>query len=438
MGTEKNLCRVIMLCQMTAILSGVAMLYLAVIIIIPSKNELNLDIDINPIMCSTIHVDNVNKMTNEDGTPAKCKWASCREWCLSKVPAMCFQIWVRPRLRGANVTLQDCDEVEQDKNCSALNVTSGIQFRCKLGECLDLTGLYNCSRPELNVCRLISPAYDCAAKNISRETILCDDEKCKKRLHGVVTCDKGECLALHDIKDYTQCERKCSSLDMENYNTVIFSQERIITKKCMTITSTNGTEEMKSLSESKRWVGMKDVLMLFCTYVVPTETGFSLDDCFNGTIGEYNVVKEMKDYSSLLKYHYEASFKKGWLLEPEERLQVVNDTRLYINTEQCVNTLQKECTQFYKDHTKDEKDGRTRDRFPCFQTKMHNEFVTAQYNPEATQLYLILASSVPATLFIFSCGCLFFCSKVVHTDDDGHLKLISFKKELLPEEASEL
>ena len=432
MTMEKNLCRIIMICQMTAILSGVAMLYLAVIVIIPSKNELAMGISIVPIMCSTVSMDNRNLETNPDGTPAACEWASCREWCLSKDPALCYQIRVRPRLRGANVTLDECDEVEQDNDCSALNISRAVAFRCKEGECKDLTGIYNCSKSELNDCRYISPAYDCTAKNISREAIHCNEEKCNKRLEGVVTCEQGECLILNDLKSYSQCERKCTKLEMENYNTVIFSQERLITKKCSKVFVSNGTDQMKSLSTNSRWLGMKDVLMMFCTYITPTETGFELDDCFNGTLGDYNVLKGMKDYVKIVDYHYKVSQTREWLLVPEEDLQIANDTKLYINSEKCVNTLQKECTQFYKDHTHDEKDGRTRDRFPCFQTKMHNDFVTAQYNPEQTHLYLVLASTVPAGLFVFSCGCLFFCSKVVQPDDQGHFVLRSFKAKEQP------
>lgn len=427
-----------MLCQMTAILSGVSMLYLAVIVIIPSKKELQMGISIAPIMCSTIIMDNINLKTNPDGSPVKCQWASCREWCLSKDPALCYQIKVRPRLRGSNVTLEDCAPETFDESCSALNISNATPFRCKKGECQTLTGLYNCTKGALNDCRHISPAYDCVSKNISRQRIKCSEEACGQRLEGVVTCEQGECLELFDIPHYSKCTRKCANLKIKDKNTLIFSRERLIGRQCTKVTSSNGTGEMKSLSTKSSWVTGQQVLMIFCTFVTETESGYELDDCFNATLGRSAVIATKKDYRDFLAYHFEASKGREWLIDPEEALQVINDTKLLINSEGCTNTLQKECTQFFKDHTHDERDGRTRDRFPCFYTKSHNDFVTAQYNPDQTRMYLILASCVPAGLFFMSCGVLYLCSRLVNTDEEGHLALKSFKKDPIPRDASDL
>lgn len=436
---EKQLCGIIMLCQMTAILSGVSMLYLSVIVIIPSKNELLMGISMSPIMCSTIQTENNNLKTNPDGTPAKCEWASCREWCLSKDPALCLQIYVRPRLRGANVTLDDCEDHEVDMECSAMNVSAAVPHRCKKGECKELNGVYNCTKEDHNECRLMSPAYNCLPKNISREGIPCDEKKCTKRLVGVLSCSDGECLKLNDVPSYEYCERKCSKLSTKDTNTIVLSKERIIMRKCKTLTTLNGTDSMQELDSNNDWLSGSKSLMLFCTYIIPTETGYLMDDCFNATLGDRRRLEKMTDFREILNYHLEAGESQEWLLEPEEVLQIVNDTKLYINSEACTNTLTKECTHFFKAHRHDERDGRTRDRYPCYYTKSHNDFVMSVFKPEETKLYLLLASLIPAALFIVSCGFLFLCSKLVNPDDDGHLALKSFtQKDIMQHDPSDL
>ena len=429
MTLEKKLCCLVMLCQMTAILSGVAMLYLAVIVIIPSKTELQMGISISPIMCSTVHMENVNLLTNPDGTPADCEWASCREWCLSKDPALCLQIHVRPRLKGANVTLEECETVNLDENCSALNISWAVHHRCKKGECTELNGIYNCERTEFNNCSYITPAYECRS-NITREGILCTDEKCEKPLQGVYYCEMGECFQLSDVTDYKQCKRKCSDLSLEGYNTLMFSKEHIIGRKCKSVTSTNGTTEMKTLSDSESWLGSRDVLMVFCTYVSSVDSVLYGDDCFNATLGDSTTIATITDYVDLQQYHINSDSRRDWLIDPEETLEVLNQTvKLLMNSEGCSNTLAKECTQFFIDHKHDERDGRTRDRFPCYYSEETTEFVTAVYRPDETRMYLILASCVPSGLFIFSCGCLYLCSKLITSNDEGHLAVRSFKKD---------
>ena len=443
MTQDKKICCLVMICQMTAILSGVAILYLTVIVIIPSKNELQMGISISPIMCSTIMLDNLNLKSNPDGTPVDCEWASCREWCLSKDPSLCLQIFVRPRMRGANVTLDECElSPIINKECSALNISNARRFRCKKGECKNLDGLYNCTRDELNSCSYLTPAYSCHPKNISSEPILCDDEKCQQPLEGVVSCTMGECVELYDIKNYndtSKCTRKCTDLSLEGYNTMIFSTERLYAAKCKGVESSNGTAAMRALSTDRKWLRGDSVFMLFCTYVTPAKSVYFLDDCFNGTIGDPKELRDISDYVELQDYHIERpKYDVDWLIAPEEDLQISNDTKLLINSEGCSNTLKKECTRFFKEHTHDERDGRTRHRFPCYFSNLHNDFVTSQFNPDETRLYLILASCVPSGLFILSCGCLYLCSKLVNTDDEGHLQLRSFKKDPIPADASEL
>ena len=439
MGQDKALCTGIMLCQITAILSGVAMLYLAVIVIIPSKDELSMGISISPIMCSTIQMNNIDLRTNDDGTPAECKWASCREWCLSKDPARCLEIYVRPRFKGSTITLEDCDPRKTlNQQCSALNISNAQSLRCKKGECKDLMGVYNCSRTLHNDCHYLTPAYDCRNQLKTNESIVCGEEKCVSPLEGVVWCDKGECWAFTDTKTYTECERKCSNLNLNGFNSLIFSTEHLYGASCKGVSSTNGTVEMKGLTDNVQWQTGNEVFMVFCTYVTYANFSIIMEDCFNGTLGDSYSLNNIKDYVKLQDYHIQSSDRRDWLLDTEEELRLANDTKLLFNAEGCSNTLTKECTKFFDEHIQDEKDGRTRHRYPCYYTKEHNDFVTSQYNPDQTKLYLILASSVPSGLFILSCGCLFLCSRLVLTNDEGHLQFRSFKKDPIPANASEL
>ena len=410
------------------------MLYLTVIVILPSKKELAMEIDINPIMCSTVNVVNVNRLVNKDGTPVKCEWASCREWCLSKDSNMCTQITARPRERGPSFYVEDCEIDEVIEDCSALDVEATVPLRCKKGDCRGMDGLYDCDKEKLNECKLLVPAYTCVSNNISHETIICDEgfyyeEGCKKRLDGVVFCELGECINLYDFDNYTQCNRSCTELKIMDYNTIIFTTDQIIAKKCNTIYAANGTEEVEALSDNPRWVKNEEILMMFCTYVESIDYGFKLDDCFNGTLGSYDKVAGIRDYRDFLNIHYETGETEGWVIPIEDQLTLNNDTRLYINSEKCSNTLSKVCTKFYKEHTKDQSDGRTRDRYPCYRTlQNNNEFVTAFFDPDTTYVQLMVAIFLPASIFIFSCGSLYLCSRVVQTDEEGHLKLKQLKK----------
>ena len=52
--------------------------------------------------------------------------------------------------------------------------------------------------------------------------------------------------------------------------------------------------------------------------------------------------------------------------------------QILVNTEGCVNTLQGECTTFYLDHRRDGRNQSSKDRFPCYYTPHHDEFVTTR------------------------------------------------------------
>ena len=427
MTAEKKICCGIMICEMLAILSGVAILYLAAIVVMPSKNELKMGFHTTPVMCTTVHAVDKAKLPKH---LRDCDWSTCGEWCLSKGSGVCMQIRVMVRHNGSTVQFNDCQNT-QDESCSALDPNLGQKFKCKKSECHDLFGLYNCSKYDTNDCVEITSAYSCHKAKISSEVIDCTEEKCSKRLDGVYWCKEGKCQHLENVKKYQRdCERKCTNLHLRNRNVVIFSNERVAITSCASLntTSNNTVEEVSDMQD---WQEGRKVFTVFCTFLRKgkgSDNNIYGEDCFNGTLGNAADTQNIDSYLQLLDYqdqlneeHYN---NDKWVINYERSLSFMNDTKLYINTEGCVNTLQKECKAFFKTHAHDGSDGITPDRFTCFYTDQFNDFVVGVYKPEFTQLLLILALAVPGSSFVFSCCCLYFCSKAIGVGDDGHLKLV--------------
>lgn len=425
MTQEKKICCGIMLCQMTAILSGVAMLYLAVIVVLPSRKELEAGFHKKPIMCTTVKADDITA----GGKKVSCEWSTCGEWCLSKSSTPCMQIFVMARNNGSSVKFSTCFDI-QDEECSALDANLTLEWKCKLGECKELTGTYNCTKEGHNICREITPAYDCSgrgSRNINKKSIVCTEEKCKERLGGVYSCVKGICNRLDHIKYYWRdCQRKCSNLRLTDVNVVIFSTERLITTKCMKIHSpdNNTISELNTLSD---WEEKRKVLFIYCTYYYKTngERGYDLHtgDCFNATLGDASKLSNITKFLDILEYARYLYNQSEFLIEPEESLRLMNTTKLKINQEGCVNTLKKECKAFFATHATDGRDGKSQNRFPCYYSDQTSEMVVGKYNPDITYLYMMVATIMPGSLFVFACLCLFICSKSVGVDDDGHLKV---------------
>ena len=410
---------------MTAILSGVSLLYLAVIVIIPSKNELAMEFNRTPIMCTTILSEDLARTDKS----VKCAWTTCSEWCLSKGSGTCMQIYVMVRDNGTKVNFRDCVDIA-DHPCSALNVTNTRNYRCKQGECKELTGLFHCVKDlENNDCKEITPAFVCQNKRIDPEPIECLD-KCSDPLDGVYTCKNGKCRALEKVKNYLEdCERKCTNLEMRERNVVIFSRERLVATACTSMDSPDNrsSASIESVSTSQEWRDKRQAIFVFCSYVKKEKGNKTYDilteDCFNATMGSTEDLNGLKDYMQLLALHQSLGNHSEWIILPEIELKVMNNTQLRINNDGCVNTLKKECKAFFETHAHDGLDGITPDRFPCFFTNKSSEYVIGQFDPETTSIILLIASILPGCLFVLACSCLFFCSKSVGVDDEGHLRV---------------
>ena len=108
---ERAICSSLCFCLALSVLSGVAMIYLSVIIYIPSQREIlsgfnevgwleslilsswrlrkfPVDLQVS-VMCTTVEKRRIH------GDMEECKYGSCAEWCLSKGGGDCTQLIVR-------------------------------------------------------------------------------------------------------------------------------------------------------------------------------------------------------------------------------------------------------------------------------------------------------------------------------------------------------
>ena len=107
----------------------------------------------------------------------------------------------------------------------------------------------------------------------------------------------------------------------------------------------------------------------------------------------------------------------------EDDIMIFNQSRLMINVEGCVNTLQEECAKFYEKHGNDGRNYSAPSRYPCYYTPDNSEFVVARYDLTHSRWLFMVFFIVPATLLITSCGFLFICSRVLNVDNSGHMSM---------------
>ncbi|KAL1131691.1 hypothetical protein AAG570_011304 [Ranatra chinensis] len=98
---DKRICGAICLCQLTLVLSSVALVYLIVAVYWPSHRAFNSGIEPVPVMCQTVNTSLSNN----------CEWVSCGEWCLTKSSGFCPQINVTTRRNGTLLTLHECNRL---------------------------------------------------------------------------------------------------------------------------------------------------------------------------------------------------------------------------------------------------------------------------------------------------------------------------------------
>ena len=118
---EKRICFTVCICQMTAVLSCVSVVYLTVAVYKPAYLTLNSGILETPVMCTTIKNETPTDCDDPNGPGGGGGWNSCSEWCLSKSSGSCPRIMVDVRNNGSNVRLEGCDYIETTQ-CSGIDL----------------------------------------------------------------------------------------------------------------------------------------------------------------------------------------------------------------------------------------------------------------------------------------------------------------------------
>ncbi|XP_037078752.1 uncharacterized protein LOC119099785 isoform X2 [Pollicipes pollicipes] len=414
-GLEKRLCNCICLCQLVSILSGVALLYLSVIVVSPSKQTLDAEFESTPVVCTTL--ENMRNSTN-------CSVLSCGEWCISKGGSTCAIIHAKVRREGSAVSFRDCDPVRATF-CSAQEYNQTQQFICsegedKTGQCDALDRFMDCKpiknkaddiKTEMtSLCRNITAIRDCRGTKPDgtqeKEIHVCTRYTCNA-LNGIYECSTGNCKKLEN----PTCVDRCSNLDMGNM--AVVTPDLFHWGRCRSAFS-NGT---------RIWTDQQKPLSMYCTRIRNVSaTEMEAEDCLNGTLMDAPSFRQITNYKQMLgvlERNEEPLFEDQSFLPSEKTVEIFNRTKVMINVLGCVNTLRKECTTWLAHKGRDGSEGMHPAVYPCFITPHATNYVITDYDRQATVSQLVMASAVPSCLLLFSCFCLCLCGKTVGVNEFG-------------------
>ncbi|KAL1131690.1 hypothetical protein AAG570_011303 [Ranatra chinensis] len=399
----------IFMCQMTAVLSCVALVYLSVAIYIPSIRAFESGIGEDPVMCTTsrtVVTDN-------------CDWGSCGEWCLSKTSGPCSQIYVSLRNNGSDLLFVNCTNTA-NKTCYGIDQENAKKYRCIADECRNLTGTFNCSSINKGSCINITDAFECVFKTTD-PPIKCSGRRGKINcidLEGLQSCNRGTC---ERIRTPYNCDRRCVDIPTRNKNVILLSGDKAYLSQCQKVFVKDTDQEVWSENQD-------NVLMASCYNVEIAGMGMVGVDCINGTLLDKNMLTDLANFT-YLNYlsviNTNLMDEKRLVAPPEMDLLIANESKLMINMEGCVNTLRDECKDFLKEYGKDGTDHNARGRFPCYYAEHNTEIVVARFNLETTYKEFMFASVVPSVLFVVSCLTLILCQRTVVVGDDAKMR---FKK----------
>ncbi|XP_055698882.1 uncharacterized protein LOC129799217 isoform X1 [Phlebotomus papatasi] len=397
---DTKICGTICICQMTLVLSSVALVYLTVAIYMPSTRAFNSGINEVPVMCTT------TRAVNKDA----CEWGSCGEWCLSKTSGACIQIYVNLRNNGSSLTLANCTN-SANKTCYGIDQENSKKARCIADECKNLTGTFNCTA---GACINITDAFECVFASTD-PPLKCSGRRGKItciEISGLFTCNRGTC---RKIRTPYNCDRRCVDIPTRNKNIVLLSGDKVYLSQCQSA--------IDKATQTEVWNEEEDnVMMASCYNIQNTSVGVEAVDCINGSTLDKNVLTDLTNFT-YLSYLHVAVAKPQKLIAPlEQELTIWNESRLMINLEGCVNTLQDECKDFLKDYGKDGTDHNARARFPCFFSDSNKEVAVARFNLEVTYRQFLIASILPSVLFVVSCLTLILCQRSVVVGDDAKMR----------------
>ena len=331
------------------------------------------------------------------------------------------------RSNGTNINLEECTDVV-DKTCSSLDMNSinckddhqcnqlEKLFRCENGRCWNITSAYSCQWDPKEV----EPPVNCEKKRNCVE------------LEGKYSCERGWCSRVGHWK----CERRCLNIPTRGKNVLLMAGDRMIMGNCRRAVDSSSGDTVWSADDypDRSLVASCTTLLSHSSSGGLYEEAVSATDCVNGTLLPKSTFERLNNHSSLHKafhvlgpYHKLDTVGMGWI-PYEEDIMIFNKSRLMINHEGCVNTLQEECSAFYKKTGNDGRNNTARSRFPCFYAPSDPQFVFARYDPLETRWLFFVGFMVPASLFIVSCGVLFTCSRILNVDNRGKMNLNCFRR----------
>ncbi|XP_049806396.1 uncharacterized protein LOC126248935 [Schistocerca nitens] len=400
---DNRICGTICMCQMTAVLSSVALVYLTVAVYIPTLRAFQSGISETPVMCTTTRAWHRES----------CEWGTCGEWCLSKSSGACIQIYVNLRRNGSDLLFANCSQTA-NKTCYGIDQENAKKSRCIADECRNLTGTFNCTSGE---CINITDAFECVFKEVG-PPLKCSGRRGKINcidMAGLQTCVRGTC---NKILTPYNCERRCLEIPTRNKNMILLSGDKVYLSSCERAIHVDTGREIWTEDDNT-------ILMASCYTIENTTQGVEAGDCINGTLLSENFFGDQTNFT----YLSHVSVTNVRLLDrnrtvapPEQDLLIANESHLFINMEGCVNTLRDECKEFLREYGKDGTDHNARARFPCFYADSDTSKVVARFDLATTYRQFLVASILPSTLFVVSCFMLIFCQRTVEVGDDAKMR----------------
>ncbi|KAF4525707.1 hypothetical protein B566_EDAN011499 [Ephemera danica] len=424
---DSRICGTICVCQMTAVLSSVALVYLTVAIYMPALRAFSSNINEKPVMC----------MTTRSVQKDNCSWASCGEWCLSKSSGACTQIFVNLRRNGSNLIFYNCSN-SANKTCYGIN-ENAKKSRCIVDDCKNLTGTFNCTK---GTCINITDAFECMFTE-TEAPLKCSGRRGKITciaMDGLHDCNRGTCAK---IRPPYNCDRRCVDIPTRNKNVILLNRDNVYLSHCLRATAIEDEGEEEVYSWEKEQVPQSTgtavgpttsaedptmhVAMASCFEIMNTSRGIEATDCINGSLVPKLSLTDLTNFTYLLGLSAQSSLerpldKTGRITPIETDLIIANESRLQINLEGCVNSLRNECFAFIRDYGKDGTDHNARARFPCFYADHDPTMAIFKFDLQTTYQDFLIAAIVPSVLFVVSCTVLVTCQKSVEVGDDAKMR----------------
>jgi hypothetical protein len=186
-------------------------------------------------------------------------------------------------------------------------------------------------------------------------------------IHGLFNCNKGAC---EKIRAPYNCDRRCREIPTRNKNVILLSGDKVYLSKCLYALNATSKEEVWNDVDS-------NILMASCFRVNQSDQGIiEASDCVNGSVLlNKTMLSDQSNFTYLSYLHYAETEINRSIAPLDSDLTISNESKLQINLEGCVNTLNDECKEFFKVYAKDGSDHNARARFPCFYST--NDVTTA-------------------------------------------------------------